>query len=85
MNQTPYFVYILRCSDNTLYTGITTDLQRRIDEHNHSPKGAKYTRNRRPVALAYSEGCPDKSSAAKREYAIKKLTRDEKERLIGAE
>jgi putative endonuclease len=82
MKQTPYYVYIVRCSDNTLYTGITTDLERRIDEHNTSPKGAKYTRNRRPVTLAYSEECDGKSSASKREYTIKRLTRTQKEQLI---
>lgn len=82
MKQTPYFVYIVRCSDGTLYTGITTDLERRIDEHNSSPKGAKYTRNRRPVTLEYSERCSDKSSASKREYTIKRLTKIEKEELI---
>ena len=78
----PYTVYILCCSDGTLYTGITTDLERRIDEHNHSTKGAKYTRNRRPVSLVYSETCKDKRAASKREYAIKKLTRTQKEALI---
>lgn len=78
----PYFVYILRCSDDTLYTGITTDIERRIDEHNNSPIGAKYTRNRRPVTLVYSETCEDKSAASKREYAIKKLTRTQKEKLL---
>ena len=82
MEPTPYFVYIVRCSDGTLYTGITTDLERRIDEHNHSPKGAKYTRNRRPVTLAYHESCEDKSSACKREYALKQLSRIQKEDLI---
>ncbi len=82
MESKPYFVYILRCSDDTLYTGITTDIERRIDEHNNSPKGAKYTRNRRPVTLAYHESCKDKSSASKREYAIKQLNRFEKEKLI---
>jgi predicted GIY-YIG superfamily endonuclease/SAM-dependent methyltransferase len=78
----PYYVYILRCSDDTLYTGITTDLERRLDEHNHSPKGAKYTRNRRPVALVYSEPCSNKSAASKREYAIKQLKRSQKEELL---
>jgi putative endonuclease len=73
---------MLRCSDDTLYTGITTDIERRIDEHNSSPKGAKYTRNRRPVTLVYSEVCDDKSSASKREYAIKRLTKAEKEKLL---
>ena len=71
-----YFVYILRCSDDTLYTGITTELQRRVDEHNHSDKGAKYTKIRRPVTLVYSEVYEDRSSASKREYAIKKLSRN---------
>jgi putative endonuclease len=77
-----YFVYILKCSDDTLYTGITTDLKRRVDEHNNSAKGAKYTKLRRPVALMYSETSEDRSSASKREYAIKKLTRKAKLELI---
>ncbi|MDX1294816.1 MAG: GIY-YIG nuclease family protein [Sulfurimonadaceae bacterium] len=84
MKQTPYFVYIVRCSDGTLYTGITTDIERRIEEHNQSPKGAKYTRNRRPVTLVYTEACDDKSNASKREYTIKRLTKVQKERLIAA-
>lgn len=79
-----YFVYMLRCSDDTLYTGITTDLKRRVDEHNNSAKGAKYTKLRRPVKLAYSEESEDRSSASKREYAIKQLTRKEKLELINA-
>ena len=83
-HSSPYYVYILRCSDDTLYTGITTDLKRRLDEHNHSPKGAKYTRNRRPVNLIYSEPCADKSAASKREYAIKKLSREAKMALIAS-
>ena len=73
-----YFTYIVRCSDSTLYTGITTDLARRLDEHNNSTKGAKYTRIRRPVKLVYSEKYEDRSSASKREYAIKKLSREKK-------
>ena len=77
-----YFVYIVKCSDATFYTGITTDIQRRLLEHNSSSKGAKYTKTRRPVHLVYSEQCEDRSSASKREYAIKKLTKNEKERLI---
>ena len=77
-----YYVYILECSDNTLYTGITTDISRRVDEHNSSQKGAKYTKLRRPVKLVYSEESEDRSSASKREYAIKKLTRKEKLELI---
>ncbi|MEA1892058.1 MAG: GIY-YIG nuclease family protein [Campylobacterota bacterium] len=79
-----YFVYILQCSDSTLYTGITTNIKRRIDEHNNSDKGAKYTRTRRPVKLVYRERCEDRSSASKREYAIKKLTREKKLELINA-
>jgi putative endonuclease len=77
-----YFVYILECSDETLYTGITTDPQRRLKEHNSSAKGAKYTKQRRPVSLVYKEMCEDRSSASKREYAIKKLSRQEKITLI---
>ena len=77
-----WFVYILECADGTLYTGITTDLERRVKEHNTSPKGAKYTRNRRPVKLVYNEEAEDKSSASKREYQIKKLSRKEKLLLI---
>ena len=77
-----YYVYIVKCSDATLYTGITTDLTRRLDEHNNSPKGAKYTKVRRPVELVYSEKCKDRSSASKREYIIKKLSRMKKEALI---
>jgi len=77
-----YFIYIVECSDNTLYTGITTDVHRRIREHNGSNKGAKYTKLRRPVKLVYQEESTDRSSASKREYAIKKLTREEKLELI---
>jgi putative endonuclease len=77
-----YTVYILECADGTYYTGITTDLERRIKEHNHSDKGARYTRSRRPVTVRYRETCADKSDALKREIAIKKLTRAAKTRLI---
>jgi len=77
-----YFIYILKCSDDTLYTGITTDIERRVFEHNSSPKGAKYTKLRRPVELVYSEESEDRSSASKREYAIKQLSRKEKLELI---
>jgi len=79
-----YFVYIVKCSDETLYTGIATDIKRRLEEHNNSSKGAKYTRVRRPVELVYSEVCEDRSSATKREYLIKKLSRKEKLELIDA-
>jgi len=78
-----WFVYFVRCADNSLYGGITTDLNRRVHEHNNDDKkGAKYTRPRRPVSLVYSESMPDKSSAAKREYAVKKLSKKAKEALI---
>jgi len=79
-----YFIYILECKDGTLYTGITTDIERRVYEHNHLEKGAKYTRLRRPVKLVYTEESENRSSASKREYAIKKLTRIEKLELIDA-
>lgn len=78
-----WFVYILECADRTLYTGVTTDLQRRLDEHNHNDRlGAKYTRVRRPVSLQYHETCTDRSHACQREAAIKKLSRRAKLRLI---
>ena len=77
-----YFVYILECSDKSLYTGITTDVKKRLDEHNSSEKGAKYTKARRPVKLIYFEESQDRSSASKREYEIKKLSRSKKLQLI---
>ena len=78
-----YFTYILRCSDNTLYTGITTDIERRVSEHNtDDKKWAKYTKSRRPVTLVYSEIYTDRSGASKREYEIKQMKRDEKELLV---
>ena len=77
-----YHVYIVKCSDNTYYTGIAKDIQKRLNEHNHSNKGAKYTKARRPVELVYKEFCEDRSSASKREYAIKKLSREEKLKMF---
>ena len=74
-------VYILRCSDGSLYCGWTKDLERRLAAHN-SGKGAKFTRSRRPVELVYWEECPDGRSAMKREYEIKHFSRAEKLRLI---
>ncbi len=73
-----YFVYIVKCSDGTLYTGIATNVQRRVEEHNGSDKGAKYTKARRPVSLLYQEECGNRSTASKREYAIKQLSRKQK-------
>lgn len=77
-----YHVYILKCADNTLYTGITVDLKRRVKEHNASKLGAKYTRARRPVKLIYSKKFTDRSSASKAEGKIKKLSRDKKLELL---
>ena len=78
-----YYVYMVQCADDTLYTGIASGLERRIEEHNSTDKGAKYTRARRPVSLVYSEEYPDRSSASKREYEIKKkMGRAEKLKLI---
>jgi len=78
-----YYVYMVECADETLYTGIATELERRIEEHNSSDKGSKYTRVRRPVRLVYSEKYPDRSAASKREYEIKKkMSRAEKLKLI---
>jgi len=81
MNQT-WFVYILKCADNTFYTGVTTDLGRRLKEHNHSASGAKYTKMRRPVSIVLSENYPNRSLAQIREVAIKKLSRVEKQLLL---
>lgn len=82
MSKTSYFIYMVLCADKTLYTGITTDLKRRIAEHNSSDKGAKYTKARRPVTLVYSEEHLDRSSASKREYRFKKMSRKDKKILI---
>ncbi len=73
---------MLRCADSSLYTGITIDLHRRVDEHNNSDKGAKYTKSRRPVALVYSEEYGSKTEAMQREIKLKKLSRIQKESLI---
>lgn len=74
-------VYIVRCADATLYTGIARDLARRIEQHNHGREAARYTRARRPVTLVYSEACETRGEALRREIAIKKLSRGEKELL----
>ena len=78
------FVYIVRCADDTLYTGWTTDLEQRIVTHN-AGKGAKYTRSRLPVELVYYETVSERSEALKREHAIKQLTRKQKLKLISAD
>ena len=76
-------VYIIRCDDSTLYTGVTTDLERRFQEHRDHPRGAKYFHGRKPLEVVYSEVGHTRSSACQREAAIKKLSRNEKLVLIG--
>ncbi|MFK7890168.1 MAG: GIY-YIG nuclease family protein [Granulosicoccus sp.] len=75
---------MVRCSDGSLYTGITTDLHRRTAEHNAGPRGAAYTRARRPVLLVFYESCATRSAATRRELAIKRSSRIGKERLLEA-
>lgn len=77
-----WFVYMLRCADNSLYTGITTDVERRVDEHNGAKSITKYTRARQPVALVYKERVETRSEAGKREVALKKLKKEDKETLV---
>jgi putative endonuclease len=78
-----FSLYIVRCSDNSLYTGITNDLHRRVKAHNEG-RGAKYTSSRRPVVLVYEEQCRTKSAALKRETQIKGWTKARKEALVAA-
>jgi len=82
MQAEPYFVYVLECADGTLYTGVTTNIANRLDAHNSASSGARYTKSRRPVSLKYQEEHPDRSSALKREYEVKQLTRVQKLSLI---
>ena len=84
-----HFVYVIKCSDETLYTGYTTDIEKRVAEHNGEggtatakSAGARYTRGRRPVELVYSEKFATRSEAMQREYAIKQLSRPQKQALI---
>jgi putative endonuclease len=78
-----WFVYIVRCADSTLYTGIAKDVVKRVEDHNNNnASGAKYTRARRPVRLVYHEACDSHSHAARREYEIKQLSRAQKEALL---
>ena len=76
-----WFLYVLRCGDDSLYTGITTDLDRRVQQHNDGV-GARCTRSRRPVRLVYWEPHPDRASASRREYQVKHLSRAAKEQLV---
>tara|TARA_B100001248_G_scaffold258170_1_gene241860 strand:- start:541 stop:798 length:258 start_codon:yes stop_codon:yes gene_type:complete len=80
-----YYVYIVECADGTFYTGITTDIERRLLEHNFSFKSAKYTRSRRPVRLVYSAEAGTRSDASKEEHRIKKLTRSKKLEMISVQ
>ena len=73
-----WYVYVVRCADDSLYTGITTDVARRVEEHNGSPRGARYTRARRPVTLERSWSFGSRSEAASAEYAFKRLSREAK-------
>jgi putative endonuclease len=78
-----WFVYILRCADDSLYTGITIDLDRRLIEHNSdNKKGARYTRARRPVQMVFHQACDDRSEASKLEYQVKMLSREQKLELL---
>ena len=77
-----WFVYLLQCSDGSFYTGVTTDLKRRVRQHNGEiVGGANYTRARRPVAMVWHEGCENRSVAQQREYMVRRLSRLEKQRL----
>ena len=80
-----HYFYILRCSDNSLYCGMTTNLQKRLKEHNSKgPRGAKYLRAKKPVVLVYSETYPDIKSAMGREYEVKQWTKAKKEALVAS-
>lgn len=78
----PWYVYLLSCSDDTLYCGITNDLERRLNQHNRGRAGAKYTRARRPVRLVYTRQFPDRAGAARFEYQLKQLDRAQKLKLL---
>ncbi|MFT5360090.1 MAG: putative endonuclease [Candidatus Paceibacteria bacterium] len=83
VNKMEYYTYIIKCADDTLYTGIATDLVRRVAEHNGAGKlGSKYTRARRPVSLVYSAEFPNRSESMKEESRIKKLSKKEKKCLV---
>ena len=82
MGNRPWFLYVVHCSDGTLYTGVTTDVSRRVHEHNTASRGAKYTKTRRPVRLIYWIDFETRSSAQRAEYKFKKLTRKQKDEII---
>ena len=77
-----WYLYVLQCSDGTYYTGVTTDIDRRVNEHNTSNRGAKYTKSRRPTRVVYFLEYDDRSSAQKAEYNFKRLTRKQKKETI---
>ncbi len=77
-----WYMYVVECADGTFYTGITTDITRRLNEHNYGSRGAKYTKSRRPVKLRLTQECHNHSSALKEEYKFKKLTRKQKKEII---
>jgi putative endonuclease len=79
-----WYVYMLHCSDGTLYTGVTTDLERRLREHNRGPRGARYTRARRPVTLAYHEVAASRAAACRREWELRQLSRGQKQALVSS-
>ena len=81
-NKKTWYMYVVECADGTLYTGITTDLSRRINEHNYGSRGAKYTRSRRPVRLKLTDECDNHSNALRKELKFKKLTRKQKKEII---
>lgn len=83
MSRADYYLYILKCSDNSLYTGIAIDVKKRISQHNgETTGGSKYVRSRRPAVLVYFEKCNSRQEASRREFEIKKMTRTQKEKLI---
>ncbi|MEE9444701.1 MAG: GIY-YIG nuclease family protein [Cocleimonas sp.] len=82
LNKTVWFVYMLRCVDNSLYTGVTTDVSRRVLEHNGAKSVTRYTRARQPVKVVYQETAESRSTACQREAQIKKLTKLQKEALL---
>ena len=82
MTDTEYSIYIVRCADDTYYTGIAADVARRLEEHESSPRGAKYLKGRGPLQLVFSEFVGDRSTASRLEYRIKQMQRSAKEALI---
>lgn len=80
-----WFIYIVRCANNSLYTGITTDVDRRVHEHQNTSKGAKYLKGKGPIELVWTTQADNRSQASQIEYQIKRLSKSDKERLIKGE